>query len=293
MFQGAITALATPMRGGEVDLPALEELCERQIAEGIDGLVPCGSTGEAATLSHEEQAAVMRTVVQQSRGRVPVIAGAGSNATPKAIALSRMAAEAGVDGLLQVTPFYNKPTQPGLLAHYRAIAEATSLPIVLYNVPSRTGCDLLPETIAKAAEIPRVVGVKEATGNLARGQAVIAAVAGRDGFSILSGDDPTCVGLCALGGHGVISVVSNLAPGATAKLIAAAREGRLEEARALHYRLLPLMELMGIESNPIPVKAALSLLGIGANEVRLPLLPLAGEKLERLRAELVRQGLLP
>ncbi|MFZ5785699.1 MAG: 4-hydroxy-tetrahydrodipicolinate synthase, partial [Acidobacteriota bacterium] len=268
MFQGAITALATPMRGGEVDLPALEELCERQIAEGIDGLVPCGSTGEAATLSHEEQAAVMRTVVQQSRGRVPVIAGAGSNATPKAIALSRMAAEAGVDGLLQVTPFYNKPTQPGLLAHYRAIAEATSLPIVLYNVPSRTGCDLLPETIAKAAEIPRVVGVKEATGNLARGQAVIAAVAGRDGFSILSGDDPTCVGLCALGGHGVISVVSNLAPGATAKLIAAAREGRLEEARALHYRLLPLMELMGIESNPIPVKAALSLLGIGANEVR-------------------------
>jgi 4-hydroxy-tetrahydrodipicolinate synthase len=293
MFQGAITALATPMRNGEVDLPALKELCERQIAEGIDGLVPCGSTGEAATLSREEQAAVMRTVVQQTRGRVPVIAGAGSNATPRAIALSRMAAEAGVDGLLQVTPFYNKPTQPGLLAHFRAIAEATSLPIVLYNVPSRTGCDLLPETIARAAEIPRVVGVKEATGNLARGQAVIAAVAGRDGFSILSGDDPTCVGLCALGGQGVISVVSNLAPAATAKMIAAAREGRLEEARALHYRLLPLMELMGIESNPIPVKAALSLLGIGANEVRLPLLPLAGEKLERLRAELVRQGLLP
>ena len=280
MFQGAITALATPLRGGEVDLKGLRELVERQIQQGINGLVPCGSTGEAATLSREEQA----------RKRVPVIAGAGSNSTRAAIELSAMAADAGADGLLHVTPYYNKPPQAGLLAHFRAVAEAVRLPVLLYNVPSRTGCDLLPDTVAKAAQLPRVVGIKEATGNLARGQAVIAACP-RD-FVVLSGDDATCLALTLMGGAGVISVVSNLVPGAIVRMIAAARAGQVEQARALHYQHQGLMDALFIESNPVPVKAALSLIGIGANEVRSPLQPLAGEKLEALRAELSRLGLV-
>ena len=290
MFEGAITALATPMRDGEVDRKALQNLVELQICEGIQGLVPCGSTGEAATLTSDERSSVFRLVVQQARKRVPVIAGVGSNATRKAILWSRIAAEAGVDGLLHVTPYYNRPTQAGLIAHFRAVSEATALPILLYNVPSRTGCDLLPETVAKLASVPNIVGVKEATGSLARGQQILAACS--KGFVVLSGDDATCVGLCAMGGSGVLSVVSNLVPAATMRMIAAARSGRLEEARGIHYRLLPLIELLSIESNPIPVKAALSLLGHGSNEVRLPLLPLEGEKLERLRSELHGQGLL-
>jgi 4-hydroxy-tetrahydrodipicolinate synthase len=290
MFEGAITALATPMRDGEVDRKALQELVELQISEGIQGLVPCGSTGEAATLTSEERSSVIRLVVQQTRKRVPVIAGVGSNATRKAILWSRMAAEAGVDGLLHVTPYYNKPTQPGLVAHFRAVAEASPLPILLYNVPSRTGCDLLPDTVATLASVPNIVGLKEATGSLARGQQVLAACP--KGFTVLSGDDATCVALCTMGGSGVISVLSNLVPGATMRMIAAARTGRLEEARGIHYRLLPLIDRLSIETNPIPVKAALSLLGCGANEVRLPLLPLEGEKLERLRSELRAQGLL-
>jgi 4-hydroxy-tetrahydrodipicolinate synthase len=201
-----------------------------------------------------------------------------------------MAADAGADGLLHVTPYYNKPTQAGLLAHFRAIAEAAALPVLLYNVPSRTGCDLLPDTVAKAAQLPRVVGIKEATGSLARGQAVIAACP-RD-FDVLSGDDATCLALTLMGGAGVISVASNLAPGPIARMIAAARAGEVEPARALHYQHQRLMDVLFIESNPIPVKAALSLMGIGANEVRPPLQPLAGEKLEVLRAELSRLGLL-
>jgi 4-hydroxy-tetrahydrodipicolinate synthase len=290
MFQGAITALATPLRAGEVDRRSLQSLVEFQISEGIDGLVPCGSTGEAATLTREEQALVVRTVVEQARQRVPVIAGASSNSTREAIVLSRIAAEAGADALLHVTPYYNKPTQAGLLAHFGAISQAVDLPILLYNVPGRTGSDILPETVARAAEIPRVVGIKEATGSLIRGQAVIAACPGA--FAVLSGDDATCLALTLLGGAGVISVVSNVSPGLMAKMISAARAGRLEEARLIHYRLLPLMDLLFLESNPIPVKAALSLMGYTDNEVRLPLLPLAGEKLERLRDEMIRQGLV-
>jgi 4-hydroxy-tetrahydrodipicolinate synthase len=291
MFRGTITALATPLRDQAVDRKGLQELVEHQIAGGIDGLVPCGSTGEAATLTRDEQALVIRTVAQQARKRVPVIAGAGSSSTRAAIELSAMAAEAGADGLLHVTPYYNKPTPAGLVAHFRAVAEAVELPIIVYNVPGRTGCDLLPETVAQLAKIARVVGVKEATGSVARGQQVIAACP-RD-FVVLSGDDATCCALTAMGGAGVISVVSNIVPGPTAKMIAAARAGRIDDARALHYQYLQLIDLLFIESNPIPVKAALSLLGYTANEVRSPLLPLGGEKLERLRAEMARLGLLP
>jgi 4-hydroxy-tetrahydrodipicolinate synthase len=290
MFRGTITALATPLRDREVDRQGLQELVEYQIAEGIDALVPCGSTGEAATLTREEQALVIRTVAQQVRKRVPVIAGAGSNSTRTAIELSRMAAEAGADGLLHVTPYYNKPTPAGLVEHFRAVAEAVELPIIVYNVPGRTGCDMLPDTVAQLARIPRIVGIKEATGSVARGQLVIAACPPE--FVVLSGEDATCCALTAMGGAGVISVVSNIAPGPTARMIAAARAGRIDEARALHYRYQALIDLLFIESNPIPIKAALSLMGYTANEVRSPLLPLGGEKLERLRAEMTRLGLI-
>ncbi len=290
MFTGAITALATPLRNGAVDRKGLQSLVEFQISEGIDGLVPCGSTGEAATLTREEQSLVMRTVVKQTRQRVPVIAGAGSNSTRKAIQLSKMAQEAGVDGLLHVTPYYNKPSGPALISHFRAIAESTKLPVLVYNVPGRTGCDMQPETVAQVAELPNVVGIKEATGSIARAGAVIAACPKE--FVVLSGDDATAMALTTMGGHGVISVFANLTPGPAAKMIKAAREGRLEEARAIHYKLLPLMDLLFIESNPIPVKAALSLMGYTGNEVRAPLLPLGDDKLELLRAELKRQGLL-
>jgi len=290
MFKGAITALATPMRQGEVYRKGLQELVEFQISEGINGLVPCGSTGETATLTREEQATVIRTVAQQAKGRVPVIAGAGTNSTRKAIQLSKMAHEAGADALLHVTPYYNRPTPEGLVEHYRAITEASELPIVIYNVPSRTGCDIQPDTIATIARLPHVVGIKEATGSLARGQQIIAQSSAE--FVVLSGDDGTSFALSCLGGAGVISVVSNIVPKAMAQMIAAALAGKLAEGRSLHYKLLPLINLMAIKTNPIPVKAAVSLLGYSDNEVRLPLVPLAGEPLEKLQAEMRRQGLL-
>jgi len=292
MFSGAITALITPMKqDGAVDLAALRNLVEFQIAEGIDGLVPCGTTGEASTLSLEERAQVIKTTVEQARGRVPVIAGAGANTTPAAVAGSKMAREAGADGVLQVTPFYNKPGPAGLLAHFRAASQATALPLVVYNVPSRTGCDMQPSTVAPIAALPNVVGIKEATGSIVRGQQVIAACP--PDFVVLSGDDPTALALTAVGGRGVISVVSNIAPGPMARMIRDARQGRLEQARVLNYTLLPLMELLFVESNPIPVKAAAALMGYGANALRLPLTPLAEEHVGPLRQELQRQGLLP
>ncbi len=290
MFSGALTALITPMRDGAIDLAALRDLVEWQIAEGIDGLVACGTTGETPTLSLEEQRQVIRAVVETTRGRVPVIAGAGANDTTKALAASAAATELGVDALLHVTPYYNKPPQRGLLTHFRTIADAATKPIVLYNVPGRTGCRLEAETVAALAEHPQIVAVKEAAGDIAAGQALIAACAGRE-IAVLSGDDALAMALTCMGGRGVISVVSNIAPRKTAQLIAAAREGHLDEARRLHYELLPLINLLFCESNPIPVKAAAARLGFGANELRLPLAPLEGEKLAALEAELDRQGI--
>ena len=292
MFSGAITALVTPMRDGRVDEGKLRELVEFQISEGIDGLVPCGTTGEAPTLSDEEQALVIRTVVAQSKKRVPIIAGAGANATHRAVQLSKLAEECGADGLLHVAPYYNKPTQAGLIAHFRAIEAAVGLPIALYNVPGRTGCDLLPETIAELAQSSRIVALKEATGSIARAQQVIAACMRRDvSIVLLSGDDATAMAFTAMGGVGVISVVSNIVPHKMSELIRLTRESKLSRARTLHYELLTLMELMFCESNPIPVKAGVSLLGLAANELRLPLTPLGGAKLESLAGEMRRLGL--
>ena len=290
MFTGAFTAIVTPMKDGQVHVDGLREFVEFQISEGINGLVPCGTTGEAVTLDAAETAEVIRVVVEQARGRVPVIAGASSNCTATAVATSRAVAELGADALLHVTPYYNKPTQDGLVAHFTAVAEATDLPVVLYNVPGRTSCDMLPDTIARLAAHPKVVAVKEATGSLGRAQQVIAACP--DDFAVLSGDDFTCMGMTALGGDGVISVVSNLVPGDTARMIKAVQEGDMEQARKLHYKLEPLMHLLFVEANPIPVKAGVSLLGYTANEVRLPLLPLGAEKLATLEAELRALGAL-
>lgn len=293
MYSGAITALVTPMRDGRIDEAGLRELVEFQIGEGIDGLVPCGTTGEAPTLSQDEQALVIRVVVSQAKKRVPVIAGAGANATHHAVQLSKLAAECGADALLHVVPYYNKPSQSGLISHFRAIEAAVGLPIVLYNVPGRTGCDLLPETAAELAQSAQIVALKEATGSIVRGQQVLAACERRGvSLALLSGDDATAMALTAIGGSGVISVTSNVVPRKMSELIRLTRNAELARARALQYELLRLMDLMFCESNPIPVKAAVSLMGLAANEIRLPLEPLAGAKLDTLREELTHLGLI-
>jgi 4-hydroxy-tetrahydrodipicolinate synthase len=269
-FEGAITALVTPMRNGQVDYPGLSRLVEEQIASGINGLVAVGTTGESATLTVSEHVQVIKHVVEVAARRVPVIAGAGANATAEAIELSVASQAAGADGLLHVTPYYNKPTQEGLYLHYAAIARETALPIVLYNVPGRTACDLLPETVARLAEIERVVAIKEAS-DVRRASELIALVGDR--IAVLGGDDCTALPVMALGGRGLISVASNVVPRQIAELCQAARAGDLVRARAIHFDLLPLFGLLFAEPNPIPVKAALEIRGLISGELRLPLSP--------------------
>ena len=281
MFKGAFTALITPFRNGEVDVEALEGLVEFQIAQGIHGLVPCGTTGESPTLSEEEDRLVIETVVRMTNGRVSVVAGTGSNNTASAIKYTKMAEEVGADGSLQVAPYYNKPTQEGLFRHFAAIAESTSLPLVLYNIPGRTNVTIAPETIAQLAEIPNIVGIKDSTLSMNM-VSDIRRLCGED-FDILSGDDPMTLPLMALGGVGVISVASNVAPGAVSDLVNAMNSGDLARGRELHYRLLPLIRALSVETNPIPVKAAASLLGLCSDELRLPLVPMSGENLRRLQ----------
>ncbi|MDQ3924503.1 MAG: 4-hydroxy-tetrahydrodipicolinate synthase [Actinomycetota bacterium] len=281
MFKGAFTALVTPFRNGEVDVEALEGLVEFQIAQGIHGLVPCGTTGESPTLSEEEDRLVIETVVRMANGRVSVVAGTGSNNTASAIKYTKMAEEVGADGSLQVAPYYNKPTQGGLFRHFAAIAESTSLPLVLYNIPGRTNVTIAPETIAQLAEIPNIIGIKDSTLSMNM-VSDIRRLCGED-FDILSGDDPMTLPLMALGGVGVISVASNVAPGAVSDLVNAMNSGDLAQGRELHYRLLPLIRALSVETNPIPVKAAASLLGLCSDELRLPLVPMSGENLRRLQ----------
>lgn len=290
MFAGAMTALVTPMRDGQVDEAALEALVDWQIAEGIDALIPCGTTGESATLSPAEHAQVIRRVVKAANKRVPVIAGAGSNATAEAIALSKDAREAGADGLLHITPYYNRPTQEGLYLHFRAIAEAVPLPMVLYNVPSRTGCDLLPETVARLCELPAIVAIKEATGTVQRSQQILSRVGDR--LTILSGEDAINHPLYAVGARGCISVVSNVAPRLVADGWDAAAAGDWARARKLHYESLPLAEALFLEANPIPSKAALAMMGRLRDELRLPLHPMTDGPRHKLRALLSTMGLL-
>ena len=290
MFTGVITALVTPLRNGAVDEDALRRHVNEQIAAGIDGLVPVGTTGESPTLDHEEHLRVVKIVIEEARKRVPVIAGTGANATREAIALSQTAQRLGADGMLQVTPYYNKPTQDGLYRHFKAIIDAAPLPTILYNVPGRTGCDLLPETIARLCDIPQVVGVKEATGNLQRASQIIAKVGDR--LAVLSGDDATALPLLAVGGRGVISVVSNVAAADFAAMWDAVVAGDWKKARELHYKTFPLSEGLFIEANPIPVKAALAMMGKIADEIRAPLYPMAGANREKVRQILVDLGYL-
>ena len=271
MFRGAITALVTPLRHDRVDEDALVRLVEQQIAAGIDGLVPCGTTGEASTLSTAEHLRVVELTLQAARGRVPVLAGAASNDTREAIELARACKQLGAAGTLQVTPYYTRPTQAGLVAHFTAIADQSDLPVVVYNVPGRTGVDLLPDAVAELARHPKIVGIKEATGDLNRAARLRELLRDRPRFALLSGDDFTVFPFLALGGHGVISVTSNVAPAWVAGLVDAAFGGRWDEARALHDRHYPLARALFGQPNPIPVKAAMALLGHMTGEMRLPL----------------------
>jgi len=290
-FEGTLTALVTPFRAdGELDLDSLAELVEWQIQEGVDGLVPCGSTGESATLSHEEHARVVRHVVEVARGRVPVVAGTGSNSTREATEITQHARKAGADGALLISPYYNKPTQEGIYQHYRSVAEQAGLPMVIYNIPGRTASRIEPETIARLSRLDLIVGVKECGGDLVKTSEAVASVA--EGFSVLAGDDPLVIPIVALGGRGLISTTSNLVPGAICEMTRAALAGDFEAARQIHYRLLPLMQALFTESNPIPVKTALQLTGrIPSANLRLPLTALQKTHREQLEQVLGDLGL--
>ena len=290
MFQGVFSALVTPLRDGALDERALHELVELQIGAGVDGLVPCGSTGEAATLSHAEHRRVVEVVVAAARGRVQVLAGTGSNSTAEAIALTRHAKEAGADGALLISPYYNKPTQAGIVAHYAEVARQAAFPLVVYNIPGRTASNVLPDTLSRLAEVEQIVGVKEASGNLDQMAHVIASVP--EDFAVLSGDDSITLPLLAIGGAGVISTASNLVPAEIVELVRAFRAGDVARARALHYRLLPLFDALFTETNPIPVKAALALRGLILEELRLPLTRVSAPNRERLQAAMKELGLL-
>lgn len=287
-LRGSMVALITPFRNGKVDFAALESLVEWQIASGQKALVPCGSTGESATLTHEEHGEVVAAVIKTAAGRVPVIAGTGSNSTAEAIRLTREAERAGASAALLISPYYNKPTQDGIVEHYRAVAAATSLPLLVYNIPGRTGSTIEPSTLQRLAGIDRIAGVKEATGSLDRVIDTLAACG--DHFVVLSGEDSLTLPTIAMGGTGVISAVANVIPVEMARLTDLALEGRWDEARRLHFQVLPVMRACFLETNPIPVKAALAMMGRCADELRLPLLPMTAAGRERLRAAMAESG---
>ncbi len=289
MFKGSITALVTPFRDGRVDEAAFRRLIEFQIANGTSGLVPCGTTGESATLSYDEHNRVIELAIEIAGKRVPVIAGTGSNSTDETIMLTKSAQKAGAQAALLITPYYNKPTQQGLFEHYRKVAEAVSIPIILYNVPGRTSVNMLPETVARLSEIKNIIGVKEATGDLKQVSDVMEF--SKKGFIVLSGDDFTTLPLLAIGGLGVISVTSNIAPAMMSDMINAFRAGDMDRARELHYRLQPLHRAMFMETNPVPVKTALAMMGIIGEELRLPLVPLSDANRARLASVMTEFGL--
>jgi 4-hydroxy-tetrahydrodipicolinate synthase len=290
-LEGSMVAIVTPMKDGAVDLRSLRELVEWQVFEGTDGIVPCGTTGEGATLTAAERADVIRTTVEAVRGRAVVIAGAGSNATYEAVESVKMAKELRADAALVVTPYYNKPTPEGLYRHYTAIWEAARFPVVAYNVPSRTAVDLLPETVARLAKMGAIVGVKEATANMDR-QVQLVEKVGKDTLSFLSGDDFTVLPYIACGGHGVISVTGNIAPRAMKELVVAARKGDLARALDRQVAMAELNRMMFVETNPGPVKAAVAALGKATGELRLPLAPVSDANLAKVREAMVRFGIL-
>ncbi len=290
MFSGAIVAIVTPFKKGKVDERSLRELIEFQIKNGTDGIVPCGTTGESSTLSHEEHDRVIEITIDAVKKRVPVIAGTGSNSTDEALRLTRHAHEAGADGALMVCPYYNRPTQEGLYQHFKIIAESVPIPIVPYNIPSRTGVNLMPETVARLAKISNIVGIKEASGSLKQMQDVISLCG--DKFDVLSGDDFFTFPLLAIGGRGVISVVSNIVPADMAAMIDAFEGGDIKRAKELHHNLVPLIDALFIETNPVPVKAALSMMGKISYDVRLPMYKMSDSNYEKLKAVMKNYGLI-
>jgi len=290
MFPGCLTALVTPFRDGSVDTKALADLVESQIAAGVHGLVPCGSTGESATMSHDEHLTVVREVVRVARKRVPVIAGTGSNATHEAIKLTRGAAETGADAALLISPYYNKPTQDGIVQHYAAIADATKIPLIAYNIQGRTASNITTETMARLARIPRLIGVKEGSGSMSQMLEILHAC-GPD-FAVWAGDDAFTLPLMAAGGIGVISVTSNVAPARMVALSDAMRAGDLTRARRVNGELMPLFRDLFLEINPIPVKTALAIMGRCSDEIRRPLTKITEKNRATLERTLREQGLL-
>jgi 4-hydroxy-tetrahydrodipicolinate synthase len=290
MFKGSIVAIVTPFKNGQVDEDAYRKLIEFQIENGTSAIVPCGTTGESATLNVNEHARVIDIAVAAVNKRVPVIAGTGGNSTREAIELSKHAKEVGADATLQVTPYYNKPTQEGLFRHYEAILKEVPLPQVLYNVPGRTSVNLLPETVARLAKFPEIVAIKEASGDVGQ-MAEVIRMAGEN-ITLLSGDDNLTLPVLAIGGKGVVSVVANIVPAHTANLVKAWAEGNVAEAKTLFYKLLPLCKAMFFETNPIPVKTSAALMGLIRDEMRLPMCPMAPSNLEKLKTVLTDYGLI-
>ena len=290
-FQGSFVAMVTPFRSGKVDEAKLKELVEFHITHGTDGLIPCGTTGESPSLSHDEHRRVVELVIEAARGRIRVVAGTGSNSTAEAIDMTRHAERAGATGALVVNPYYNKPTQEGLYRHFRAVAESVAIPILLYNIQSRTAINVETDTLARLVrDAKNIVGVKEASGSLDQMSQVIAAC-GPD-FSVLSGDDNITLPLLVIGGSGVVSVIANIVPRETADLVHAALEGDWKRARDLHYRLFPLARAAFLETNPIPIKEAMALAGMIEPEFRLPMCRMSDANREKLRAILKPYGLI-
>jgi 4-hydroxy-tetrahydrodipicolinate synthase len=286
MFKGSYVAIVTPFKNGKVDSSRLRWLVDYQIDHDTEGLVPCGSTGESATLSHEEHRHVIEVVIKAARGRVPVVAGAGSNSTLEALDLVKHAARAGADGALLVVPYYNKPTPAGLYEHFKQIARATKLPLVLYNIPGRTGINMPVETVVRLAQTcPSIVGIKEASGGMDYTSQLLSQL-GKNRFIVLSGDDSLTLPLLALGARGVISVMANILPGPMAELCASWEHGNLERARDLHLEMFPVMRALFLETNPIPLKAAMAHLGLCREELRMPLVPMAADGRKKLVAAL-------
>lgn len=290
MFSGSIVAIVTPFKNGKVDEKALGNLVEWHISSGTNAIVPCGTTGESATLEYKEHYRVIEVVVKAVNKRVPVIAGTGANSTDETIMITKKAKKLGADAALLVTPYYNKPTQEGLYRHYKAVADSVKMPLVLYNVPGRTGVNMLPPTVARLAGIKNIVAIKEATGDMKQVSEVIRLCGDR--LSVISGDDFTTLPLLALGGKGAISVTANIAPRQVSDMCRLWREGKLEEARALHYRLEPLNQAMFIETNPLPAKTALAWMGKIKEEFRLPLCEMAAPNKEKLRKIIKDFGLI-
>jgi len=290
MFHGSLVAIVTPFKKGKLDEKALGDLIDWQIAQGTHGIVPCGTTGESATLTHEEHERVVAFTVEAAKGRVPVIAGSGSNSTDEAIALTKHAKKAGADGALLITPYYNKPTQEGLYRHYKAVAEAVDLPIVLYNIPGRTSVNMLPPTVARLSSIKHIVAIKEGSGSLQQVSDIVQACGER--MTVLSGDDALTLPMMALGAKGVITVTANIVPKDMAQMVEAFAAGKLADARKLHYKMSPLFAALFLETNPIPVKEAMGMMGKCSAELRLPLCPMAADTREKLSRALKDYGLI-